>query len=336
LGFTASLPLLGVFVFVFFIAYYAAYEPYRALYPDLLAAEVAGRGQSTQAVFRGAGTGVALVGGGLLFSLSPKVPFLAFAALALVAMAAFIWEVRGTRAMRNREQHEARTTRETVRRMLELLRKRPAIRAFLIANALWECSLAALKTFIVLFLTVGVGMKMTGAVAVIAIVAVMILIAAPISGKLGDRVGKTRVVSVALWVYGLGLLVPLFTQNVWFVAPVLPVVAFGGGMILTLPYAILMPLMPDEEHGLLTGFYSFTRGIGILAGPLLAGLAISLLHGPLSSTQGYAAMWLVCSAAILASVPLMGPLRKKEARNRRERERRESEERSASPEPASA
>jgi MFS family permease len=335
MGFMTSLPFLALLVLVFFIAYYAAYEPYRALYPDLLEAQVAGRGQSSQAVFRGTGTGVALIGGGLLFSLSPKLPFLAFAVLAVGAMAEFSWGLLGSRGARNREQHDARTARQTIRRMLELLRNRPALRAFLVANALWELSLAALKTFIVLFLTVGVGLKMTGAVGVIAIVAVMILIAAPISGKLGDRFGKTRVVSAALWVYGIGLLVPLFTQKAWIVAPVMPVVAFGGGMILTLPYAILMPLMPEEEHGLLTGFYSFTRGLGILAGPLLAGAAISGLRDQLSSTQGYAAMWLVCGAAILATIPLMGPLRAKEARNRRERARRESGGHSA-PEPASA
>ncbi|MFL5883769.1 MAG: MFS transporter, partial [Thermoleophilaceae bacterium] len=263
MGFISSLPLLALLVAVFFVAYYAAYEPYRALYPDLLEAEVAGRGQSAQAVFRGAGTGVALIVGGLLFSLSPKLPFLAFAVLALGAMAEFTWGLLGSKAARNVEQHEARTARETMRRMIALVRERPALRAFLAANALWELSLAALKTFVVLFLTIGVGLKMTAAVGVIAIVAVMILIAAPISGKLGDRFGKTRVVSVALWVYGIGLLVPFFTQTAWLVAPVLPFVAFGGGMILTLPYAILMPLMPEEEHGLLTGFYSFTRGIGI-------------------------------------------------------------------------
>src|SRR5207248_4823989 len=320
MGFTTSLPLLAGFVAVFFIAYYAAYEPYRALYPDLLEAEVAGRGQSTQAVFRGAATGLALVGGGLLFAVSPRLPFLAFAVLALGAMAGFAWGRRDKAARRRSEQHEARTARQTVRRMLELLRERPALRSFLAANALWELSLAALKTFIVLFLTVGIGLKMTSAVAVIAVVAVMILIAAPISGKLGDRFGKTRVVSIALWIYGLGLFVPLVTQNAWVVAPVLPLIAFGGGVILTLPYAILMPLMPDEEHGLLTGFYSFTRGIGILLGPLLAGAAISVLRDPLTGTRGYAAMWLVCGAAILASIPLMPALRAKEAANRRRRE----------------
>jgi hypothetical protein len=44
LGFMQSLGLLALLVVVFFIAYYLAYEPYRALYPDLRSAEVAGRG----------------------------------------------------------------------------------------------------------------------------------------------------------------------------------------------------------------------------------------------------------------------------------------------------
>src|SRR3954452_2495954 len=56
-------PLVGA-AFVFFIGYFLAYEPYRALYPDLFGDEVAGRAQGTQALWRGAGTGGALLGGG--------------------------------------------------------------------------------------------------------------------------------------------------------------------------------------------------------------------------------------------------------------------------------
>src|SRR2546421_10397993 len=74
-AFVGSLWLLALTVFLFFLAYYTAYEPYRAMYPDLLRPEIAGRGQSTQALFRGAATGVALIAGGLLFSASPKLPF---------------------------------------------------------------------------------------------------------------------------------------------------------------------------------------------------------------------------------------------------------------------
>src|SRR5579884_3882564 len=321
MAFMHSLLPLAIVVFLFFIAYYAAYEPYRALYPDLLRAEVAGRGQSVQALFRGAATGAALIGGGLLFGLSPKLPFLLFALLAFGTILEFVWGILGSGALREHEQHEPRTARQTIAEIRGLLRERPAMRAFMFANALWELSLAALKTFVVLFLTVGLGMSMSGAVGVIAIVVVLVLIAAPISGKLGDKFGKTRVVGIALWFYGLGLLVPFFTQSPFIVLPILPFVAFGGGMILTLPYAILMPLMPDEEHGLITGFYSFSRGLGILLGPLLAGVAITAMRSLLPSTDGYAAMWLVCGASVLASLAFMDPLSKREAEMRQERDR---------------
>jgi MFS family permease len=321
MAFLPTLGLLAVAVLAFFIAYYVAYEPYRALYPDLLEADVAGRGQSTQALFRGGATGLALIGGGLLFGLSPKLPFLAFAAVAFAAIAVFSVRAVRSRELSGQEEHESRTARQTVARIWELLRRRPALRAFLLANALWELSLAALKTFIMLFLRDGVRLSMTEAVGVVAIVCALVLVAAPISGKLGDRLGKTRVAMIAIWPFGLGLLVPLFTQSPIVALPIVPFVAFGGGMILTLPYAILMPLMPDEEHGLITGFYSFSRGVGILLGPLLAGLAITGLRPLLSSTHGYAAMWLVCGASMLLSAAFMGPIRDREKHLRRERGR---------------
>src|SRR3954447_24122884 len=59
-GFTRSLGPMAFGVTVFFLAYFVAYEPYRALYPDLMDDDVAGRAQSSQAVARGAGTGIAL------------------------------------------------------------------------------------------------------------------------------------------------------------------------------------------------------------------------------------------------------------------------------------
>src|SRR5205807_295201 len=86
--------------------YYTAYEPYRALYPDLLEAEVAGRGQSTQALFRGGATGAALIGGGLLFGASPELPFLVFAVLTFGALVQFARSASGSRRIRHQEEHE--------------------------------------------------------------------------------------------------------------------------------------------------------------------------------------------------------------------------------------
>jgi len=82
------------------------------------------------------------------------------------------------------------------------------------------------------------------------------------------------------------------------------VIALGGGAVMALSYAILMPLMPDEDRGAVTGFYSASRGIGITIGPILAGALIAVLDvGPFASTDGYQVTWLVCAAAILLSIP---------------------------------
>ncbi len=72
-----------------------------------------------------------------------------------------------------------------------LVRAHPALRAYFFANALWELALAALKAFIVLYLTVGLHYKLATSSLIIGGVAVIILIGAAAAGKLGDRLGPT-------------------------------------------------------------------------------------------------------------------------------------------------
>ena len=80
-----------------------------------------------------------------------------------------------------------------------------------------------------------------------------------------------------------------------------------------LPYALLMPLMPEGEHGAITGIYSLSRGLGMTLGPLLAGVAVEVAGPALfSSTSGYGAMWIVVAGGILASLPLIRHLRAEE------------------------
>jgi MFS family permease len=307
MGMLNSLGPLAIATFVFFIGYFTAYEPYRALYPDLTSDEVQGRAQSTQALWRGAGTGLALVGGGLLLAVAQGIPFIAAACILVASIGTFTLLVLRREGVRNESPGE--TTRERVRRLWRLVREHPALREFLFANALWELSLAALKTFVVLFITIGLGKSLPMAVAAIGAAAVFILAGAPMAGKLADRFGRARVMQVALVVYGAGLLVPLLVTNPIGLAAIIPVVALGGAVLMTLPYALLVPMMPEDEHGALTGFYSLSRGIGIALGPVLAGAAIQASRGLFGSTHGFAAMWGVCSVAIFLSLPLLRRLR---------------------------
>jgi MFS-type transporter involved in bile tolerance (Atg22 family) len=77
-------------------------------------------------------------------------------------------------------------------------------------------------------------------------------------------------------------------------------VAFGGGVTMSLPYALLMPMMPSGAQGALTGFYSLSRGLGVSLGPLLGGVAVQVWGGD------YRAVWLVCAVSIALSLALLG------------------------------
>jgi MFS family permease len=310
-GLVGSIGLVALVAAIFYGAYFVAYEPYRAMYPDLLQREqVAGRAQSSQAVARGAGTACALLGGGLLLTVARPLPFVVAAGILVAAVALFAVLVVD-REVREQVQELADGPAHVVRRLHRALREHPALRAYLIANALWETALSSLKAFVVLYLTVGLGYGLATASLIIGAVALVILVGAGFSGKLGDRFGLARVAAIAVVAYGLGFLVPGLTTNHALILVAVPFIALGGGTVMTLAYAILMPLMPEDQHGLLTGFYSVSRGLGLVAGPLLAGAAISLTaDGPFASTNGFQAIWLVCGAAALASLPFIRRLRK--------------------------
>jgi len=208
-------------------------------------------------------------------------------------------------------REEDGSARDEARKLWKLLRERPGLRAFLVANGLWELSLGALKTWVFLYLTRGLGLASTSSALVIGAAALFVLGGAVVSGKVGDRIGRMRLLALALPVYGLGLLVPFFITSHYVIAAITPVVTFAAGGVMALPYAVLIPLMPEDERGSLTGFYTFSRGVGTSLGPLLAGLAITATAGSaFSSTDGYQAAWGVCAVAILLSLPFLRALRR--------------------------
>jgi Na+/melibiose symporter-like transporter len=303
IGFVHGLVLIAVMAALFFLFYFIAYEPYRAMYPDLLPSrEVGGRAQSAQAVARGVGTGCALLGGGLLLSVARPLPFVVAGVVLVVALGGFVVLIlrRGTPPQ---DQRNAENPLRVARRLPRLLLQHASLRAYFVANALWETTLSALKAFIILYLTLGLGYGLSTASLIIGGVAAVILVGAAGSGKLGDRFGRIRVVSIALVAYGAGYLIPVFTTSRALIGASIPFIALGGGTVMTMAYALLMPLMPEDEHGALTGFYSVSRGVGIILGPVLAGVLIWVTRGSVfTETQGFQAMWIVCAAASFASL----------------------------------
>lgn len=178
----------------------------------------------------------------------------------------------------------------------------------MVANSLWEAAISALRTFVVLYFTRGLGMSLTESTGALALVGVAALVAAPVSGTLADRYGPRRVMAVALVVFAIGVTPPLLTTNTLFIAAIVPI-AFAAVTMITLPYTLLMGLLPEGRGGAGASLFVFSRGVGVLAGPLFAGLTVQAAGATtlltFDETSGYAAMFGVTGLFLLASLPVL-------------------------------
>jgi MFS family permease len=291
-----------VIVMSFFFAYYLYETPYRGLYPDVLPPATFGRSQGVQHIQRGIAIGIALVGGGLLFKLWRPAPFLLAAILTTAACGLTILLVR-------EDGGHGRVFEgfiAYIRRSWHIFWQDGDVRRFLIANSMWEGTFAAARTFVVLYLIEGLHQSKVMSSAVLGAVATGYVIAAIFAGRLGDRFGLARVIFVASWFYGAGFIVSgLATQwHDWYF-PMIIGVSVAGGTVMTLAWGLLYKIVPAEHRGAVSGLATTTKGIGLLIGAPLAGLAIDLSRPYLEETNGYQILWPICGLPILAAIPLL-------------------------------
>jgi MFS family permease len=315
-GFMPTLWLTTLIVLAFYFAYYLYEPPYRGLYPDLLPPSVYGRAQSVQHVFRGAALGLALIAGTFLFDVWRPAPFILTALVTAAACGAAI--------VFNREDESGHArvfkgVRSYLSTSWSVLREEPNVRVFLVANAAWEGTFAAMSAFVILYITQGLDQPYSVAAAVLATVAIGYVIAAILSGPVGDRFGLARVILFASFVYGGGLMIAGLarTWHDYYYGLIFPS-AVAGGTVMTLSWGLLFKLMPARHRGAISGLATTTKGIGLLFGPLIAGGAIDLLAPYLKTTDGYQILWPLCGAPIIAVTPLVASLLRVEPSGRPE------------------
>jgi MFS family permease len=304
LPFAPSLLVMAAEVFVFYIAYFTYFSPYRALYPDLVSDAASARAQGIQGVFNGAGLGCALVGGGVLLTIWRPLPYLLAATALLIATGIVVLALAPGANTRQRAPLPVDPSSPFVV-IWKLVKSDRNVLGFVIANALLTLGLGGLKSFVVLWLTEGLDKSMTFTAGAMTVVAVGTVVGALISGKLGDRFGPGRVLTVALLVFGGGLAVGTFSTNVVVLGLAFPIIALAGGAAVALPYALLHELTLSKKHGIVAGLFDASSGVGTLLGPTLTGLAIDLLRPLFPASHGYAAMWPVLSLSVLGSAAIL-------------------------------
>jgi Na+/melibiose symporter-like transporter len=293
---SVNLLVASIAVGLFFVGYYLYYPPYRALYADLLPRHLYARSQASQGVLRGVGLGVALLAGGFFLDLWQPLPFVVAGSLLLAT----------TLALAPVGQLQRRVSQESALTMSvrEVLRSK-GMRTFAAANALLELGFAGLRSFIVLYVTKGLGHSTGVASAVIGVVAVSYVLGAPLASALEKRFGIISVMTWAGVLYGVGLTAGALPTKLGPELVLLPFVALAGSVLLTLPQALAFLVAPKGAEGIAAGMVDVSRGIGIVLGPLLVGWAVRFSGGLFSATHGYAALWPVIGIATLAAVPLL-------------------------------
>jgi maltose/moltooligosaccharide transporter len=281
---------------------YKRQPPYRALYADLLPRRLYARAQAGQAIARGSGLGIALLAGGLLLGLWQPLPFL-IAAGALAATTIALLPV-----FRLQSRCDSSTLPYHPASLRAIVLQSPHLRRFAVVNALWEFSFAGLKSFIVLYVVRGLGRSPAVASAVIAVVAVAYIVGAPLAGWLADRYGLPRVLRLASLVYGTGLVIGVEPDPLPPLLIGLPVVALAGAIVLTLPQALAFTLAPVGSEGAAAGIQDFSRGLGVVLGPVAVGAAVGISQPVFASTDGYASMWPVIGLPVLLAAILLRPL----------------------------
>jgi MFS family permease len=302
MAFMPNLWTTTLIVLAFFFAYYVYEPPYRGLYPDLLPPQTYGRAQGVQHVLRGIALGAALVGGGFLLKAWNAAPFVLAAFVTTAACAAPILFIREDGG----HGRVFEGVRAYFRRSWAILKEEKEVRSFLIANAAWEGTFAAARTFVVLYVIDGLHQSKAISSALLGAVATGYVIAAVLASKLGDRFGIARVIFWSSFIYGGGFLVAGFatTWHDWYFALIVPV-SVAGGLVMTLAWGLLFKLMPEQHRGAVSGLATTTKGLGLLLGAPIAGVAIDLARPYLEATDGYQILWPVCAIPVLAAIPIV-------------------------------
>jgi hypothetical protein len=122
------------------------------------------------------------------------------------------------------------------------------------------------------------------------------------------------VIFFASFVYGTGFLVGGLAEqwHDWYFGLIVPV-AVAGGTVMTLAWGLLYKIVPAQHRGAVSGLATTTKGIGLLIGAPVAGLAIDLARPYLDATNGYQILWPICALPILGAIPLLVRLMQAEA-----------------------
>jgi maltose/moltooligosaccharide transporter len=303
--FQPGLVPIAVSTFVFFASYQLYASPYQSLLPDVTPSAYHGRVQGYQSVMRGGGMFLGMLAAPFLFNLWMPLPFVICGVLVMVLTYVTVSKVHETRPAEVEHREQVSLWTEMAQLGRATWANKPILR-FMVAAFLWEGTLAALRPFIYSYFTESLGASFNMSGLILAEVAVVLIVAALVSGYLADKFGRTLIMRIGIVLYLVGSLIAMLLSSYKWALVVLPIFGLGGAIVMTLPYAILMNLMPKGQVGGFTAVFSMVRGLANIVTPVLAGGAVDIAKKYLWGTKYWgrqsSAIWAVCALMLIISL----------------------------------
>jgi len=292
---------IAISTFVFFAAYHFYTSPYQSLLPDVTPSASHGKVMGFQTFMRGGGMFMGMVVAGVLFYRWEPLPFIMCSVLIMVFTYLTVVKIHEPEPEFSLLPPRL-SIRGEVKRIWYSTRQNKGIQRFMLASFLWESTLAGLRPFIMLYFIYSLGATAQVGALLLGLVGVTYMVAGLASGFLADKYGRSRIMRVGLWVYLGGCLFGVFITDIKWAFVFLPIFGLGGSIVLTLPYAILIRLMPKEHIGQFTGMYSMTRGLANVIAPVVAGGAIDIAGRFIHDGRQYSVIWLLSGLMIAISL----------------------------------
>lgn len=308
--------------FVFFAAFHGYLTPLWALMIDAVPEERRGRVHGVRGALHAGGLGFGLVAGGLLYALWAPLPFL-IAALMVLAMTLATYVAAPSDAdgvgrepsnPGGRASHPAEAEEVHDRVPPELIApegsgegdhtvwrealRRPELRDFLLANALWTGAVDGIRPYVFPFALVVLGISVADTSLVLLLLLVGVAIGTVLIGRLGDRFGRARLLEAGALLTAIALLLGTLVRDVTGVLPLLLGAGLGAAALIALPYPLFARLTGERAIGRFTGVYVLTMGAARMVAPVLVGAAIDLGVPLFPDVEGFPLMWPI--AALLA------------------------------------
>ena len=172
----------------------------------------------------------------------------------------------------------------------------PAIIIFLMSMAAFVVS-----SFLIIYAgEVGVGSKQIGYF--FTVTAVTLLVTRPLIGRLTEKYGYVKILVPSMIAFAASYFIISISTNIWYFLVAAVVNSFGFGACMPAMQALCIKSVSKERRGAGSSTNYIASDIGVLTGPVIAGVVIQAV--------GYTNMWRIMTIPIILGIVILIVFRK--------------------------